>query len=302
MKNNGFKKNALRTLGVFGVLVSAILFVSNPSWPTPDKLFIFMLFIFLALGQTWEFLKKFAPFVGLILLYESFRGLVPSLNSRVEYQWMIDVDVWLGGGNLPTAWLQDQLWNGSTQWYDFALYFVYMLHFVLPFALAVYIWKKHVKEYWRYVWSFILLSFMGFVTFWAFPAAPPWLASNEGYIEPITRISSEVWAKLGITDFPSVYNRISPNPVAAVPSLHAAYATLFSIFVFKLLGRKWGYLSLVYPAAIYFGTVYQGEHYIIDEILGGVYAFAAFGIISLIYKKLQKQKLIQAKDPGNTNQ
>jgi membrane-associated phospholipid phosphatase len=102
------------------------------------------------------------------------------------------------------------------------------------------------------------------------------MASDMGIIEHISRVSSSVWSVFGIHDFPSVYNKISPNPVAAVPSLHAAYATLFAIFAFRLFKTRWKYLSLVYPFCIYFGTVYQGEHYAIDEILGGVYAVAAY--------------------------
>lgn len=49
------------------------------------------------------------------------------------------------------------------------------------------------------------------------------------------------------------------------------------LFVFDLFKKsRWKYLSLSYPIFIYFGTVYQGEHYAIDEILGGVYAVGAF--------------------------
>ena len=132
---------------------------------------------------------------------------------------------------------------------------------------------------------------MGFATFVAMPAAPPWMASRDGYIQPITRISTDVWYGLGIRDFPSVYNKISPNPVAAVPSLHAAYATLIALYIRKAFGRKWGILSLIYPLCIYFGTVYQGEHYLIDELLGSVYAFIAYGSMLRGYPYLRQHVL-----------
>lgn len=283
-------------IGVIGTLISIIIFIREPSFPTPDKLLVFATFVCLIFRQTKEMLKRFVPFVGLLLVYESFRGIVPYLNSKVNFTWMPDVDRMLSFGQLPTIWLQDRLWNGQVQWYDFALYVPYMLHFVLPFVLAVVIWKIKEKEYWHYATAFLAVSFAGFVTFLLFPAAPPWMASDLGYIEPIERISSHVWALLGIHDFPSVYNNISPNPVAAVPSLHAAYATLFAIFAVVLFKTKWRFLALVYPACIYFGTVYQGEHYLIDEILGALYAagayFAAPYIVQFFqktWKKLKKQ-------------
>ena len=129
---------------------------------------------------------------------------------------------------------------------------------------------------------------MGFLTFLAFPAAPPWLASDLGNIEPITRISSAVLNAFGIHDFPSVYNKISPNPVAAVPSLHAAYSMLFALFVTKLFKTKWRWLAWMYPLLIWVGTVYQAEHYAIDAVIGVIYALIAYWTAPFIVKGVQK--------------
>jgi hypothetical protein len=283
------KLSIFQIIGVIAAAFSIVVFLHEPSFPTPDKLLVFACFISMIFKQAGEMLKRFVPFVGLLLVYESFRGIVPHLNNNVHYTWMADVDKLLFFGQLPTSWLQHHLWNGYVQWYDFVLYLTYMMHFVLPFALAFVVWKLREKHYWHYAASYVLVSFAGFLTFLAFPAAPPWMASDKGLIEPITRISSSVWAELGIHDFPSVYNKISPNPVAAVPSLHAAYATLFAIFAFTLFKKsKWKYLSLLYPAFIYFGTVYQGEHYAIDEILGAIYAVGAYFAAPYVLRGLQK--------------
>lgn len=263
-------------LGVGGSTASLAVFAAEPSFPTPDKLLLFALFVGLMFRQATQVFIRLAPFVALLLVYESFRGIVPHLNTRVNFMWMVDVDRWLFGGTLPTTTLQNWWWNGQVQWYDFMFYLPYMLHFVLPFALAIVIWKTREQEYWRYITAFISISFFAFLVFLVFPAAPPWMASDLGYIENIERISSSVWFSLGINDFPSLYNQVSPNPVAAVPSLHAGYATLFAIFVITLFKSPWRYVSLVYPVLIYVGTVYQGEHYAIDEILGGVLALAGF--------------------------
>lgn len=207
-------------------------------------------------------------------------------------------DEWLFG-SLPTATLQSWLWHGAVRWYDMLLYLVYMLHFVLPLGLAVLVWKFRSTQYWRYVATYLFVSFSGFVTFLLFPAAPPWMASDLGYIQPIERVSSHVWAALGIHDFPSLYNRISPNPVAAVPSLHTAYAVLLSLFIYKLFGKKWGLISAIYPTLIMFGTVYQGEHYVVDVILGILYAVAGYYIVSLLSRKyLSRRKPATSPTPA----
>jgi len=282
---NGRPWTVWRVVGIIGTLVCAVLFLHEPSFPTPDKIFVFLVFVFMALGQAREFIKRFLPFVALLLIYESFRGLVPSLNTHVNYLWMPRADRLLFG-QLPTSWLQHYLWHGHVMWYDFVFYGAYTLHFVLPFALAVLVWKLRESHYWQFITTYLIVSFAGFLTFLLFPAAPPWLASDKHLIEPVAHVSTSVWYAFGIHDFPSVYNKISPNPVAAVPSLHAAYATLLIIFVYKLFGKKWAALAVIYPLLIFFGTVYMGEHYAIDEILGIIYALAGYFLTVWLFDHL----------------
>jgi len=266
------------------------VYIHTPSFPTPDKLLVFLTFVFMAFGQGWEFFKRMAPFVGLLLIYESFRGLADKLNTHINYTWMIHADRWLFFGRLPTKILQNWWWQGHVGAVDFIFYFFYMMHFILPFATAILIWKKRATQYWRYVATIVTVSFAGFVTFLLFPAAPPWLAMEAGYIEPIAHVSSAIWGAIGIHDFPSVYNKIAPNVVAAMPSLHAAYSTIVAIFVIRLFNSKWRFAVLIYPFMIYLGTVYMGEHYVIDEIAGIVYAFAAYAGVAWLFRRYHKDK------------
>lgn len=288
------KGRAGQIIGILGTLASIWLFIRSPSFPTPDKLIIFLIFLFMIFHQTIAMAKHMLPFVAVILMYESFRGLADNLNSHVNYSLAPHADKLLFG-NLPTVYLQDWLWRGHTQWYDVVLYIPYLLFFALPFGLAILIWKTREQYYWRAVTMYSLVFFAAFLTFLIFPAAPPWLAAQNQVIEPITRISSHVWSSLGINDFPSVYNAISPNSVAAIPSLHAAASTLFSILIFKLYGRRWGSLSLLYPFAIFVGTVYQGEHYFFDVIVGVVYAVVAYALTPQLMK--QGAKLVKWLQP-----
>ncbi len=288
------KANIFRAIGVLGTVAGTIVYARNPSWPTPDKILVYLTFVFMAFGQAKAMLKHLLPFIILLLVYESFRGLAPALNKNVNYMWMVDVDKFFFGGTLPTQTLQNWLWQGKPMWYDFGFYFVYMLHFILPISLALLVWKKREDHYWQVVMTFVAVSFMGFITFLLFPAAPPWLASEKGLITPIVHTSNFVFGALGFHDFPTLYSKISPNPVAAVPSLHAAYGTLLVIFSYRLFGKKWALLAALYPAIIYVGTVYSGEHYVIDEVLGALYAFAAYFLVRWIFHNENIQKRLNS--------
>jgi len=269
------KHSAIRAIGVIGTLLCLALFIHEPSFPTPDKLFVFLVFVFMIFDQAWEFTRRLLPFVVVILIYESFRSVADKLNSHVNYTLAPHLDKLLFRG-LPTASFQRWLWHGHVQWYDIVLYIPYMMFFIIPLALAILVWKTHPERYWQVITAYSLLFFSAFLTFLLLPTAPPWLAAQNHVIQPITRISTNVWFALGIHNFPSVYNHITPNPVAAFPSLHAGVSTLFSIIIFKLYGRRWGSLSLIYPALIFFGVVYEGEHYGSDVLAGIIYAIAAY--------------------------
>lgn len=280
------RKRVWSAIGLIGSFGCIYIYAKTPSFPTPDKLLLLAFFLGLTFNQAWETMKRLAPFIFLLAMYDMFRGVADYVNQNVNYLWMPFADKFMFLGQLPTKELQSVLWDGTVKWYDFALYITYMMHYVFPVLLAVLIWKLRETHYWRYVTTFVLVSFAGFATFLLFPAAPPWMASDLGLIEPIERVSSSVWFALGVQDFPSLYAELSPNPVAAVPSLHAAYATLLCLFIFQLFKTRWRYLSVMYPAAIYFGTVYMGEHYVIDELLGALYGVGAFYAAVPLIKRL----------------
>ena len=65
------------------------------------------------------------------------------------------------------------------------------------------------------------------------------------------------------------------NPVAAVPSLHAAYPLLLMLFFWRS-ARRWRWLLPLYPLAMAFTLVYTAEHYVFDIILGWLYATVVF--------------------------
>lgn len=260
------------------MLIAAVaLFVLERNFWTPDTLFVVLLALAIVFGKARAFLYRFVPFIGLLLVYDSFRGIADNLNKSVHFTTMINFDRFLFGGTLPTAWLQHLWWHGHVSWYDFYFYFFYTIHFLAPVLVALLIWWKRDKLYWTYMWGFIILSFAGFFTYLIFPAAPPWMAAQQGYIiEPIHRISSDIWYAMGITNFSEVYSKLSPNEVAAVPSLHAAYPTLMLLFLARAFGWRRVWWLIFYPISLWIGIVYLGEHYVFDTVLGIVYAFGAY--------------------------
>jgi membrane-associated phospholipid phosphatase len=149
-----------------------------------------------------------------------------------------------------------------------------MSHFVIPVIVAINLWYEKHEQYWYFVVDLLVLSYLGFITYVIFPAAPPWWATKYGYLRDQS-------VTLAPYFHPELAEVEGPNPLAAMPSLHMAYPSFISIFVYYAFGRKNKWIFLL-PIAVGFSAVYLGHHYVIDLIAGFVYALTTFFGIQII--------------------
>jgi membrane-associated phospholipid phosphatase len=108
-----------------------------------------------------------------------------------------------------------------------------------------------------------------------YPAAPPWLAAKEGAVVPVERLSGSGWHVLGLPRVGALLagSQGQVNQVAAVPSLHTAFALLPCLLLFPLAVRAWQRVVLVgYAVLMPVVLVWSGEHYVADTLLGALYA------------------------------
>ena len=100
------------------------------------------------------------------------------------------------------------------------------VHFFVPPTLLFLIWLDRRQHFVRCATAIVITSFIGAAIFFLFPAAPPWLASEHGLIHVVS-INSLQDAANGLPKGSSfIASQIPRNAVAAVPSLHSAYALL----------------------------------------------------------------------------
>jgi hypothetical protein len=282
--NKTLSTKLIYILPVIYILAISVYMIWHRAWFSPDQFFAFAIIGTLFIGRIKQFLQDWIPVLLLLFGYEYLRGVVPFLTKYVNIWPMIRADELLFG-YLPTIKLQASLFDGVTlHWYDYMAVTLYISHFVIPMVVAFIFWIYDRKIFKSFTMTFLLLSYLAFFTFILFPAMPPWMASNQGYIPPLKKIMDQVMASFAHPiDVPSVYRFFGANLVAAVPSLHAAYPLLIFLFLHKKF-KSWALLSLPYVFGVWFAVMYLGEHYAIDVIIGIIYACVAYLTISLFEK------------------
>ena len=223
------------------------------------------------------------PFAGFLFAYDIARGVADNLGIQPHTAAAIRVDRALFGSTLPTTWLQSHLYRPpAARCYDYGAFAVYLTHFFLTFLIAALLWRYAYPQFRRFRTMVLLLAGAGFLTYALFPATPPWLAAEHGQLPYVYRIVGEMWGHAGFYPAQSLFEDGSGfvNEVAAVPSLHAAYPLLFTLF-FWSMARPWQRALLVaYPLAMSFSLVYTGEHYVVDVVLGWLYAVAVYAAVT----------------------
>ena len=270
------------------LILGGIVLASRGGWPTPDFLIPPLLLIAVLAGRGWRFVVDWTPFLLLILVYEGFRGIADDLNSAVHFQELIDAERWLlGSTRTAPEILQDWFFTpGMVLWLDWVATFLYLAHFVVPTAFAFYFWMKDRTAFWRFAVPLLGLFFAAFLTYYFYPAAPPWMASQEGLIARVDRIYLVTLDSLPQTEpLAFAFRHFSPNEVAAIPSLHAAVPLLIALISVDV----WRWRGL--PVAVYAGLgslsfMYLGEHYLVDIILGWLYAVFAFVFLWVILPRV----------------
>ena len=252
----------------------------------PDRFLLVLLVPALILRRGRVYLRDFFPFAVMLVVYAQCRGMAHLLNRHPFYWPQIHADQLLFFGHVPSVDLQSWLWTGTKHWYDSIIFAVMRTHFIVPPLFAFALWLRRRALFYRFAATMITLSMAGAFTFLLFPAAPPWAAANRAMLQagrlpiPGGNIGSHT---VGIGHY-SISRLITGNPYAAIPSLHAGYAFLVFLFAVTILWKtRWRWFALVlgslYPLAQSFAVVYTGNHYVVDVLLGYVYAAVAlFGV------------------------
>jgi len=259
-----------------------------------EHFFFYFLALFLALGneKTRRFFTAAVPIWVFGVFYDSMR-LIPS--------------EWMGKIHVADLYLREKALFGvtvdgkrlilpevfeiyNTPMLDLVGGILYVSYLAVFLLFLLYILLKDYRKARLLGWSFCILNVAGLVTFQLYPAAPPWYVTCHGLGPPDPTVPANPAGTLrfdalvGVPFFEAIYRK-SPDVFGAMPSLHVANPILIFLYA-RHLSRRWAWSSFAYAFGVAFSAVYFNHHYLLDIVVGGLYAGITYLILPWGWERL----------------
>jgi membrane-associated phospholipid phosphatase len=218
-----------------------------------------------------------AAYMAAIVLFADLRAGADDLGLPVRREYVISWERRLFATVL-TNWLQSRFYTpGAASQFDWAMVTVHTSYFLLPHAVAFFLWAYRPRLLARYLVAIVATYYFALAIQTVIPTTPPWLAAHEGALPTVYRVVRDVL--YGVS--PGAYERglrfVGDNDVAAMPSLHTAVTVVMALCMAQL-GRAGAWVGGAYAALMAFALVYLGEHYAVDTIAGALLAVSVWHV------------------------
>jgi hypothetical protein len=180
---------------------------------------------------------------------------------------------------------------------------LYLSHFVASLAVCALLWMRSREGFLALRRRMLGLWFVGLAVFAVYPSVPPWMAAEQGHLPDMDRVVAVLMNVLASTQTAAALDdgddRISlANPVAAVPSMHAALPMLLLLFTWNRV-RRLRVAASAYTGLMAFVLVYTGEHYVFDILAGWACALAVHLAVTWLERRRRSRRpLLEAPGKG----
>jgi hypothetical protein len=234
----------------------------------------FLFGVALAVRRFRLFVADWAVLLGAVVLFDSLRGLIYSLTLYFGWPiysyYVIRAERAVLGGHLAPALLQAAFYDGHTGWLEKLTATVHASHFLVFLFFGMAVWVFRHGQFNLYARAMLIVMYAGLLGYLLLPTVPPWMASALGMIPALENPNKNMWAAV-----PALHQTFDTNPIAAMPSLHAAFPMLCCLLGWRAFGRK-AWPLVVYTVLVAFSVMYAAHHYAVDVLAGWALAGVAY--------------------------
>lgn len=229
-----------------------------------------------------------APCAAVGLSYDSIPFFLPLRGDiHVADLWRWEHLLFPGPGGLS---ISDWLSTHTHPALDLIAGLTYITYlFEVFFLVGWFYFRRDPDRAFQLSLTFLIVNFVGWSIWIAWPAAPPWYVDAHGLgpaildAAPSPAGTARFDELIGRPLFSSFYSR-STNVFGAMPSLHAAYPVLGAILGWSF-GRGTRVATVIYALLMAFSAVYLRHHYILDVLAGVALAFLGSAAVGLLLRR-----------------
>jgi hypothetical protein len=274
------KSRSLIVILLVGIFLLALYYSDVLFMP---KLLIFILILGTAavFNKLDDLVRNWFVFLAFVYLTDSLRGLiyyvVCKLSLPVRVLYVLRGEQAIYGPTIPSVAFQRAVLTPGAASGEFTglqkfLTFIHGSHFVVFLLIGLVLWLRRSRFFRAYKASFYALFSMGLLGYLLVPTAPPWMASELFGLVPKLLHFNVAFYNAAAPDLTTGFNT---NPIAAMPSLHAAFPALCSLILWRL--GRWKSLPFhLYTLLVFFMIIATGDHYTLDIAAGVLLAVVAY--------------------------
>ncbi len=232
----------------------------------------------------YDAITNFAPLRLPVAL--SHGEAVLAVEARLGIDPELSLDQWLAGHHTLGVLVSD--------YYDNA-------HFIVTLGLLGWLWVRRADLYRPLRNSLVLVNVIGFAVFWLYPVAPPRMLTGDGF-------SDVVAATHAFGSWHTGALASAANQLAAMPSLHMAWAAWCAVALWRLSVRVWvRAVAVLYPCMTALAVLATGNHYLLDVLAGLATLVVAMLIEATVLRKIgppcvaHVTNLLRSLIPGRLN-
>jgi PAP2 superfamily len=133
-------------------------------------------------------------------------------------------------------------------------------HFIVTLGLLGWVWYQRAEIYRPLRNGLVAINLLGFLVFWLYPVAPPRMLT--GYRDVVaTTHAFGGWHTGALAS--------AANQLAAMPSLHMAWAAWCTLALWRISARRWvRAVAILYPCMTALAVIATGNHFLLDLLAG----------------------------------
>jgi inositol phosphorylceramide synthase catalytic subunit len=256
--------------------------------------YFLLLGLYFAHSQTRRFFWAFSLFTVYWFMYDSLRIIPNHTVNPVHISDLYNFEkgifgIYTEGGILtPNEYFK----VNHTPFGDIVTAFFYINWMPIPLIFGIWLFFKNKPLLLIFSGTFFFVNLLGFVIYYAYPAAPPWYMEQYGAV----MLQNVPSSPAGLLNFDRLFNvqvfqnlyQKNSNVFAAMPSMHSAFPVICFLCGLRLKKPWLTILFGTFALGIWFSAIYTRHHYISDVVVGA--SLAVMGNYGFQYLR-EKTKL-----------